>query len=165
MADRICDLWTTRIIAFVALVGLIFSIAVIRPRLPPPKQSRSLLDTTALKEESFIFCVGLFFSFLGLYFPFFYLPTYFITFLHSDNNIAFYIMAILNGASVFGRIGPGILGDHIGSLNTIVPISFIAVVLAFAWIGIRNEAGTIVFAILSGFASGAIVSLSATILA
>lgn len=158
--------WTTRIIAFVALAGLVFSIAVIKPRLPPPKQSRPLVDKSALKELPFlIFCVGLFFSFVGLYFPFFYLPTYFTTFLHSDNNIAFYVIAILNGASVFGRIAPGILADHIGSLNTIVPIGFIAAALAFAWIGIRNEAGTIVFAILYGFASGAIVSLPATILA
>lgn len=158
--------WTTRVIAFVALGVLIFSMAVMKSRLPPPKQSRSLLDMTAFKEAPFlIFCLALFFSFVGLYFPFFYLPTYFTSFLHTDGNIAFYIIAILNASSVFGRIAPGILADHFGSLNTIIPISFIAAVLAFAWIGIRNEAGTIVFAILYGFASGAIVSLPATILA
>lgn len=158
--------WTTRIIAFVALAGLIFSIAVMKPRLPPPKQSRSLLDMSAFKDVPFlIYCMGLFFSFVGLYFPFFYLPTYFTYFLHSNGNIAFYIIAILNGASVFGRIAPGIIADRIGSVNTVIPISFSAAVLAFAWIGIRNEAGTIVFAILYGFASGAIVSLPPTILA
>ncbi|KAJ5433025.1 uncharacterized protein N7458_012181 [Penicillium daleae] len=158
--------WTTRIIAFVALAGLIFSIAVMKPRLPPPKQPRSLLDMAAFKETPFvILCVGFFFSFVGLYFPFFYLPTYFSFFLHSDGDISFYIIAILNGASVFGRIAPGLIADYIGSLNTIIPVSFMAAVLAFAWIGIRNEAGTIVFAVLYGFASGAIVSLPATILA
>ncbi|OOQ89423.1 putative MFS monocarboxylate transporter [Penicillium brasilianum] len=158
--------WTTRIIAFVTLGALIFSIAVIKPRLPPPKQSRSLIDRSAFKEPPFLLlCLGFFFSFAGLYFPFFYLPTYFTSFLHSDGDIAFYIIAILNAASVFGRITPGILADHLGSLNTIIPISLIAAVLAFAWIGIQNEAGTIVFAILYGFASGAIVSLPATILA
>lgn len=158
--------WTTRIIAFVTLGALIFSIAVIKPRLPPPKQSRSLIDMSAFKEPPFLLlCLGFFFSFAGLYFPFFYLPTYFTSFLHSDGDIAFYIIAILNAASVFGRIAPGILADHFGSLNTIIPISLIAAVLAFAWIVIRNEAGTIVFAILYGFASGAIVSLPATILA
>lgn len=158
--------WTTRIIAFVALAGLIFSIAVMKPRLPPPKQPRSLLDMAAFKETPFvILCLGFFFSFVGLYFPFFYLPTYFSSFLHSDGDISFYIIAILNGASVFGRIAPGLIADYIGSLNTIIPVSFMAAVLAFAWIGIRNEAGTIVFAVLYGFASGAIVSLPATILA
>ncbi|KAF3384848.1 Riboflavin transporter MCH5 [Penicillium rolfsii] len=158
--------WTTRVIAFVALAGLIFAIAVMRPRLPPPKQSRSLLDMSAFKDISFLaYIMGMFFTFVGLYFPFFYLPTYFTSFLHSKGDISFYIIAILNGASVFGRIAPGILADHIGSINTAIPISFSAAVLAFAWIGIRNEAGTIVFAILYGFASGTVVSLAPTILA
>ncbi|KAJ6141377.1 hypothetical protein N7470_009767 [Penicillium chermesinum] len=80
-------------------------------------------------------------------------------------NISFYIIAILNAASVFGRITPGLLADRVGSINTIIPISLIASVLAFAWIGIRNEAGTIVFAIIYGYASGAIVSLPPTIVA
>ncbi|KAJ5569671.1 uncharacterized protein N7459_009101 [Penicillium hispanicum] len=158
--------WTTRIIAFVALGGLLFSWAVMKTRLPPPKQARSLLDLSAFREPPFvIFSLGLFFSFVGLYFPFFYLPTYFTNFLHIDGNMAFYIIPVLNAASVFGRITPGILADRLGSLNTIIPISFIATVLAFAWIGIRNEAGSIVFACLYGYASGAIVSLPPTILA
>ncbi|KAJ5133604.1 hypothetical protein N7526_004969 [Penicillium atrosanguineum] len=135
-------------------------------RLSPPKHSRSMFDFSALKEIPFlVFCFGLFFVFTGLYFPFFYLPSYFSVFLHSDTNIAFYSIAILNAASVFGRITPGILADRIGSINTIVPISAIATILAFAWIGIRNEAGTIVFACIYGYASGALVSLPPTIVA
>ncbi|KAJ5250084.1 hypothetical protein N7489_000494 [Penicillium chrysogenum] len=158
--------WTTRVIAFIALGGLLFSLAVMKMRLPPPKQTRKLIDTSAFKESPFIvLSLALFFAFIGLYFPFFYLPTFFTTYLHSNENIAFYSVAILNAASVFGRITPGLLADRIGSLNTIVPISLIATVLAFAWIGIRNEAGTIVFAIIYGYASGAIVSLPPTIVA
>ncbi|KAJ5690172.1 Major facilitator superfamily domain general substrate transporter [Penicillium macrosclerotiorum] len=166
LIDRLGFGWTTRIIAFIALGTLCVSVAVMKSRLPPPKQSRSMLDPSALKEPPFvIFSLGLFFSFTGLYFPFFYLPTYFTTFLHSNSNIAFYTIAILNAASVFGRIAPGLIADRIGSLNTALPITFMAAVLAFAWIGIRNEPGTIVFACLYGFASGATVSLPPTILA
>lgn len=166
LIDKVGFGWTTRIIAFVALGGLAFSWIVMQTRLPPPKQVRSLLDLSAFREPPFvIFSLGLFFSFVGLYFPFFYLPTYFTSFLQIDGNMAFYIIPVLNAASVFGRITPGLLADRLGSLNTIIPISFIAAVLAFAWIGIRNEAGTIVFAVLYGYASGAIVSLPPTILA
>jgi MFS family permease len=100
---------------------------------------------------------------VGLYFPFFYLPAYMTSFLHYDGNIKFYIVAILNAASGFGRITPGLLADRVGSLNTIMPISLIASILAFAWIGVYNEDGTITFACLYGYASGAIVSLPATI--
>ncbi|EAW12156.1 putative MFS monocarboxylate transporter [Aspergillus clavatus NRRL 1] len=158
--------WTTRVIAFIALGGLCLSLAVMRMRLPPPKQTRSLLDLSAFKEAPFlIFSFGLFFAFVGLYFPFFYLPTYMSTAVHSDDDIAFYIIAILNAASVFGRITPGFVADRIGSLNTIIPMGLAAAILAFAWLGIKNIAGTIVFACLYGFASGAIVSLPPTIVA
>jgi predicted MFS family arabinose efflux permease len=158
--------WTTRIIAFVALTGLCFSFAVMKLRLPPPKQSRSMFDLSAFSEAPFlIFSFALFFAFIGLYFPFFYLPGFFTSYLHSDGNISFYSIAILNAASVFGRITPGLLADRIGSLNTIVPMSSIAAVMGFVWIGIRNEAGAIVFAIIYGYASGALVSLPPTVLA
>ncbi|KAL2861872.1 major facilitator superfamily domain-containing protein [Aspergillus pseudodeflectus] len=158
--------WTTRIIAFIALACLLFSLATMKMRLPPPKTTRSLLDLSAFKEIPFIlFSLALFFAFIGLYFPFFYLPTYLTTALNSDPNIAFYSIAIINAGSIFGRIAPGLLADQLGSLNTIVPMAFSTSILAFAWIGIRNVAGTLVFSVLYGFFSGAIVSLPTTILA
>ena len=109
--------------------------------------------------------MGLFFSFVGLYFPFFYLPTYFSSFLRTVGDMTFYIAPVVDAASVFGRVTPGLLADRLGSLNTLLPISFVASVMAFAWTGIRNVAGTIVLASIYGYASGAIVSLPPTILA
>ncbi|RAH78996.1 MFS monocarboxylate transporter [Aspergillus japonicus CBS 114.51] len=157
--------WTTRIIGFVALAGLAISLAVLKRRLPPPAQSRALLDVAALKEPPFlVFAFGLFFSFVGLYFPFFYLQSFFTFYLHNDSSLAFYIFAVLNAASVLGRITPGLLADRIGGLNTLVPISLLASILGFVWIAIRNEGGTIVFTVLYGYASGAIVSLPPSIL-
>ncbi|KAL5335188.1 major facilitator superfamily domain-containing protein [Aspergillus crustosus] len=70
--------WATRIIASIALACLLFSLAVMRMRLPPPKTTRPLLDLTAFKEPPFVLLsLALFFAFIGLYFPFFYLPSYF----------------------------------------------------------------------------------------
>ncbi|KAJ5924058.1 MFS general substrate transporter [Penicillium verhagenii] len=158
--------WTTRVIAFIALAGQVFAWSVMKQRLPPPKQTRSLLDLRAFREPIFVvFSFGLFFSFVGLYFPFFYLPSFFSSSLHASSNISFYIIAVLNASSVFGRITPGLIADRIGSLNTLIPISLIAAILSFSWIGIHNEGGAIVFACLYGYASGAIVSLPPTIIA
>jgi MFS family permease len=159
--------WTTRIIAFVVLAGLCFSLAVMKVRLSSSRETRSQVDLKAafLETPYLLFNCGIFFSFVGLYFSFFYLPTYFTSFLHSDADIGFYSIAILNAASLFGRIAPGFVADHIGCLNTMVPISFIASILAFGWIGIRSQAGAIAFACLYGFSSGAIVSLPPTIVA
>jgi MFS family permease len=157
--------WTVRIIAFVALVGLSFSLAVMKMD-SSHQQTRSPLSLTTFRDPPYLILnCGFFFAFVGLYFPFFYLPTYFLTFLHSDADIGFYSLAILNAASVFGRIMPGLLADRFGSLNVIVPISFITSILAFIWIGVRNVAGAVVFASLYGYGSGAIVSLPPTIVA
>ncbi|PWY82720.1 MFS monocarboxylate transporter [Aspergillus eucalypticola CBS 122712] len=143
LISRIGFGWTTRIIGLVALAGLSMSLLVLRRRLPPPTKSKLLLDLAALKEPPFlIFAFGLFFCFVGLYFPFFYLQSYFTYYLHSDSSLAFYIFSVLNATSVLGRITPGLMADRIGGLNTLVPISLLATILAFVWIAVRNVGGT-----------------------
>lgn len=157
--------WATRVIAFIALATLAISLVVLKPRIKPATK-RSLLEPTAFKEAPYtLFSIALFFLFVGLYIPFFYIPTYALQSLHASDSISFYLLSILNGASVFGRIIPNIIADRLGALNVLLPCIFCSCVLAFAWIGIHNLAGIIVFAILYGFSSGAIVSLPPTALA
>ncbi|KAK5999154.1 MFS-type transporter dbaD [Cladobotryum mycophilum] len=158
--------WATRIIAFIVFGTMLVPIFVMKSRLAPPKQARAIFDFAAFKEPPYlVFCISLFFAFTGMYFPFFYLPTYFEVSLHETGNISFYSLAILNAASVPGRILPGLIADHVGSMNAIIPVGLITSLLAFCWIGIHNVPGIIVFAILYGFASGASVSLPPTICA
>lgn len=159
--------WTTRIIAFIALATLAFSITVLKARLPPPKQARAMFDMSALKELPFLTCcIAFFFAFVGLYFPIFYIPSYFKFSLHyTEHGLDFYILAILNAASAVGRITPGLVADKVGSINTIIPVVLLTAILSFAWIGIHNLAGTIVFACLYGFASGALLSLPPSVIA
>lgn len=158
--------WTTRIMAFVTLAGLSFSLSVMKMRFSPTKQNPSQPTLTSLRDSAYLVLnCALFFAFVGLYFPFFYLPTYFISFLHSDIDIGFYSLAILNSTSIFGRIIAGLLADRFGSLNSTIPISLITSILAFVWICIQNEPGAITFACFYGFSSGAIISLLPTIIA
>ncbi|RAO69471.1 uncharacterized protein BHQ10_005483 [Talaromyces amestolkiae] len=157
--------WTTRIMGFVALAGLSVSLIVLKRRLPPPRERRSLFDMSALREAPFlVFAFGLFLCFVGLYFPFFYLEGFFTSYLYNDSSLSFYIFSVLNATSVLGRVTPGLLADHFGGLNTLAPISLLATVLAFVWIGVRDVAGAVVFACFYGYASGAIVSLPPSIL-
>ena len=135
-------------------------------RLPPPKKARALLEPRAFLELPYtVFSLGLFFAFIGLYFPFFYATIYGSRIVGLNENTAFYLLPILNAASAFGRIIPGLLADMFGSLNLIVPCAFSAAILMFAWLAIFNTGGFIVFCILYGFFSGAIVSLPPTIVA
>lgn len=151
--------WTTRVIAFIALGTILIPIFFLKPRTRPSLR-RKLVDPSALRSLTFsLFSVGLFFAFMGLYVPFFYVQSYASDHLHIDENISFYLLVIMNAGSIFGRLIPNFLADKIGPFNMLIPASLSASVLAFAWIGITNEAGLIVFAVLYGFFSGSFVSL------
>ncbi|RDH27439.1 MFS general substrate transporter [Aspergillus welwitschiae] len=166
LIDRVGFGWTTRVIAFIALASLLFSIAVMKSRLPLPTQARQLLDLMAFRDIPFlIYCLALFFDLVGLYFPYFYLPTYFTTYLHAGDNISFYVLSILSASSFFGRIAPNMLADRLGSLNVMILVSLVVTVLAFAWMGIHSNAGAIAFAVIYGFASGTVVALMPPVLA
>lgn len=41
-------------------------------------------------------------------------------------DVAFYFVAIMNGASIIGRISAGLLGDRFGPLNVIGPVTLSA---------------------------------------
>lgn len=137
-----------------------------RTRLPPTKKSRSLLDLSALKEATFVvLSIGLFLVLVGLFFPFFYLPTFTSIVLHASEKTDFYMLSIINATSVLGRIIPGLIADRVGALNMMVSCGLGATILAFTWLGIRSVAGAAIFAAFFGLCSGAIVSLPVTIVA
>ena len=142
------------------------SLAIMKTRTAPPKKVRALLDWTAFKEAPYdIFSLGLFFAFIGLYFPFFYASIYGQRIVGLSNYTSFYLLPVLNAGSIFGRIIPGLLADRFGSLNVMVPCGLLTAIFAFIWIGIVNAPGLWVFCVLYGFFSGAIVSLPPTVIA
>ena len=154
--------WATRVIAFIALAGCLVSLSVMHVRVLPA-QKRALLELAAFKELPYtFFTLALFFSFIGLYIPIFYIQEYAIQQKITDVNLGFYILPILNAGSVFGRVLPNFLADKTGALNMLIPCSFAASILCFGWIGIKNVAGLVIFALLYGFFSGAFVSLPPT---
>jgi MFS family permease len=158
--------WATRIIGFIALGTLLVSILIMKTRLPPPKHPRRLVDPAALRSLPYmVFNVGIFFSFVGLYIPFFYIIIYAESKLGIQEGLSFYMLAVLNGASVFGRIIPGLLADRFGSLEIITIASVVSAILAFCWLAVDNLGGLVVFCVLYGFISGAVVSLTATVVA
>lgn len=50
------------------------------------------------------FACAMFFGFLGLYIPFFYVQLYSIEHAIVDTSLVFYLVPLLNAASLFGRI-------------------------------------------------------------
>ena len=63
------------------------------------------LDFSAFKEPAFaFFAIGNFLAFAGLYVPYFYIQIYGLDTQATSGALAFYILSIMNGGALFGRI-------------------------------------------------------------
>lgn len=156
--------WTIRILGFIMTGFLLPSVLAVRARLPPRKKSFLLLS--AFSEVAYVSLLGaIFVMMLGVFIPIFYLPAYAVE--HGmDEQMAFYLTAILNGASFFGRVIPGITADKfIGRFNMLGLSAVVTGILCLCWQAIDSNASIIAFSALYGFASGAIVSMFSACLA
>lgn len=151
--------WATRVLGFIALGTLIFPVVLMKQRIKPPKP-RALWDIEAFTDWPFIvFVGGAFLGFVGLYTALFYI-SYFgqVTGITSD-EMAFYLVPILNAASVFGRTLPNWLSDKTGPLNIIIPGAFICGILLLCFLSVHTLAGIVVNTIFIGFFSGVFIAL------
>lgn len=158
--DRLGFGWSVRICGFITLTCLVLSCAGIRARLPPRKDHFFIFS--ALKEPQFLIVTSAaFLGVMGMFTPIFFLPSYAVL-QGMDRVLASYLAAIVNGASFFGRIIPGIMADKLGRFNMFGLSMLSTAILIFCWQKATTNAGIIVFAAVFGFCSGAIVSGMAT---
>ncbi|KAF2473027.1 MFS general substrate transporter [Lindgomyces ingoldianus] len=156
--------WTTRVIGFIILGTMVIPNACMRVRVLPAKK-RSLLDLAAFKLLPYTFhCLGFFLGFVGLYMPFFYSQVYAIEQHIVSPDLAFYLLAVMNSTSVFGRIIPNWLADKVGPYNVVIPCTLVSGILCFCFITADTSAGLIVLIGFYGFFSGTFVSLPPTII-
>lgn len=122
--------------------------------VPAPEQKHQSGISTLLKHSVFIFLTaGLAISYLGLFIPFFYISSY-ATEIGVSPQTSFYLISMLNAASLFGRVLPGHLADIWGHYNMILSAIFFSAVVAYCWTAATSFAGVIVVAIVYGFVSG-----------
>ncbi|KAF2133619.1 MFS general substrate transporter [Dothidotthia symphoricarpi CBS 119687] len=163
LLPRIGFAWTTRVLGFLILGTMIVPNAVMRTRVLPAK-SRSLLDLPAFTIPAYAFqAMGFFLGFIGLYMPFFYAQVYALQERITNENLAFYLIAIMNSTSAFGRILPNILADKLGPFNVVIPCCLISGVLCICFISVTSTAGIVVLMAFYGFFSGSFVSIPPTL--
>ncbi|TVY26496.1 Fujikurins efflux protein [Lachnellula hyalina] len=153
--------WTMRICAFVVLGVLIIANVTVQARLiPEPKPVVMREFVKPFGEKVFLLLTaGTMLGFLSLYIPLNYIVVY-AQANSMSTNLSTYLPTILNAASLFGRILPGWLGDHLGLFNIMVGMSFLCgLTLLPLWILAHTNISIVSFAALYGFASGAFVSL------
>ncbi|ELU44177.1 monocarboxylate permease [Rhizoctonia solani AG-1 IA] len=170
--------WAMRIIGFILLFVLTVAILTLRRRLPPKKVSGGLLNLKAFLHIPYsIYVLASVVSFLGLYtgehrshhtnqradkfLVLTYLEVY-ATEIGLPEDFAFYMIPIANAASLFGRVGSGVVSDRIGPINTLIPSTLVAGVCTYAWPFARNKGSLIVLACIYGAACGVFVGMLAT---
>ncbi|XP_014554678.1 hypothetical protein COCVIDRAFT_39426 [Bipolaris victoriae FI3] len=148
--------WSVRIVGFMIMPFVLFAAVGIKPRLPPRKTEFWLVS--AYKEGRFIvLIVALFFMLFGMFTPFFYLPTYAVS-RGMSPTFAGYLLSILNAASTFGRIIPGVLADKWGKINMFGFGGVITGIVIYTMNEADSNAALIVYAVFFGFTSGTIIS-------
>lgn len=130
-----------------------------------PAKRRSLFDLRAFLIPAYALQVFAFFvGFMGLYMPFFYGQVYALRNSITNPNLSFYLLAIMNSASIFGRIIPNFIADRLGPFNVVIPCTLISGILCFCFIKATSSAGLIVLMGFYGFFSGTYVSIPPTII-
>ncbi|KAJ5594664.1 uncharacterized protein N7459_000872 [Penicillium hispanicum] len=148
--------WSVRIMGFVMIPLLSFSCVTVKARLPPRK-SQFFIPSVFKDARYCLIVAALFFMFVGMFSPLFYIPTYAVS-RGVDATLASYFLAILNAASTFGRIIPGVLADKFGRLNAFTIGGIVTAVVIFCFNEPTSSAGLVVYSLAVGFSSGTIIS-------
>ncbi|KAI0311458.1 MFS general substrate transporter [Amylostereum chailletii] len=146
--------WGVRASAFLVLGLLIIANLLMSDRRDISKSSLPKPNIKALFTDV-PYMVSIFACVLS---PHFYLQLFAI--LHGvDPTVAFYMLALMNGLGIPGRIIPNAFVPLLGVYNLLIVSGFVCSALIFALYGISSTAGVVIFAILYGFFSGAFLSL------
>ena len=148
--------WSVRVIGFLITPILAFPCVAIRARLP--SRTSTFWIPAAYKDAKFLLLIAaLFFIFIGMFTPLFFIPTYAVT-RGMDPTLAGYLLAIVNAASTFGRIIPGMLADRYGRLNVFAFGGISTGIVVFCLSSTTTNAALIVYSVVFGFVSGTIIS-------
>ncbi|KAF5694983.1 major facilitator superfamily transporter [Fusarium globosum] len=154
--------WALRTAAFLILGLQVIACLTVRPRQKPvPKKLPAGRLAAPFTEPAFaLLLVGIFILTYGMYIPIDYLPLSGLQEAHMSVDMSQYLVAIMNAASLFGRLGAGYGADIIGRWNMFIIACGVTGVSNLAvWIPATKSSITIGYAIMFGFASGAFVSL------
>lgn len=155
--------WAMRICAFVNLFLLAIANLTVRTFQPPiPKKiTGSQLAKPFRELDYLLITTGFFCLTYGVFVPLNYLPVQAAS-AGLDPNLVQYLLPILNGASLLGRLFAGILGDKVGRFNIFIICCYLSGIWITAlWISDNSKTALIAFSMLFGFSSGAYISLVA----
>ncbi|KAJ3717552.1 major facilitator superfamily domain-containing protein, partial [Lentinula raphanica] len=150
--------WALRTCGFMSFVLTSIAALLVKGRLPRRMGSEFFAFGLFRSAAYSTFCIAMFFIVLGIFFLLFFLSSYGAVNGFSSNMI-FYSVSILNAASFFGRILPGMAADSWGRYNIMIITGLLSAMLVFVSIAARNTGSILVVGALYGFTSGNVLSL------
>ncbi|KAK3695698.1 major facilitator superfamily transporter monocarboxylate [Podospora appendiculata] len=159
MIGRVGFGWAVRTLGFIALATLVVPLVFMRMRVKPTRP-RDVLDWSAFTDWPFaVFTFSAMVGFIGLYVMLFYVSYFAGATGIASSELSFYLVPILNAASMFGRTLPNALSDKTGPINLLAPGALICGILTYAMIGVKSLAGVVIVTLLYGFFSGVFIAL------
>ena len=111
-----------------------------------------------------VLCIASLCSATAYYIPLLFLPSLAeIRIPGVDANLAYGLVAIVNGASAVGRVLSGIVAAKFGPTETIAAALVFGSILLFCWEMVDSTAGTIAWSVFWGITSGVLVALPGAI--
>jgi MFS family permease len=148
--------WTVRTCGFIIAASLGITCATVKARLHHTGQAPG--SKSFKRPLYYLTVVAVFFMTWGIFVPYFYLAS--SSTQHGMGvELASYLVAILNAASFFGRVVPGLAADMLGRYNMTCLAAVCSGILLLCWQQMTSNAAIVAFAALYGFFSGAIISL------
>ncbi|KAI1505676.1 MFS general substrate transporter [Biscogniauxia marginata] len=161
LQSRIGFGWATRVLGFILLVTSLVPLLIMKLRTMPIR-TRSLIDYGAFKDIPYLLLnLSLFFGFMGLYIIFYYIQLFVLDWTSISPSLAEYLLVIINGSSLAGRLIPGYYANKIGSINMQTIMAVVSTILTFCLIAIRTEPALAILCVLYGFSAGAFLGLPA----
>lgn len=165
LLPRLGFAWTTRILGFMNMAGLVVCLIFMRPRLPP-RPSGPLIDLSAWRESMYTcFVVGMMGAVWSLYFVLYYLAPYGADVLNMPFSSATILVLLMNGCGIPTRIIPALIAQRVGPLNVLIPAVTITALLVYCWAGVTSSTGLYAFAVVYGLSNGSFQCLLPTTVA
>lgn len=151
--------WTVRVFGLILMATMGTANIFLTRRLPPVDVRGGLFNLKAFRNKAyFTYCVSGIMILLGLYTELTYISVSAVA-IGVSKDFSFYMIAIANAASTFGRVTSGLLADKIGALNTMAIFTAMTGITTIVWPFAKDESQLITVAAIHGFSIGGYISL------
>ncbi|WKT48188.1 Major facilitator superfamily [Fusarium oxysporum f. sp. vasinfectum] len=154
--------WTLRVVGFMFLAFMAISCVLIKSRTPPKPRPFALSDYQRCFKEPVMLLtmLGGFLFFWGMFLPLNYIIIQ-AKASGVSSDLVPYLLPLINGISLIGRLTAGALADLIGQFNCMLIITaFTGILTLVLWIpGSQSTGAIMAYAVAFGYGSGGYVSI------